>query len=31
MQVLVLDAHKHTTADHTGRKFLKGLTIFRRE
>jgi hypothetical protein len=31
MQVLVLNAHKHTTADHTGRKSLKGLPIFRTE
>jgi hypothetical protein len=31
MQDLVLDAHKHTTADHTGRNLLKGLPIFRRE
>jgi hypothetical protein len=28
MQVLVLDAHKHTTADYTGRKSLKSLPIF---
>jgi hypothetical protein len=31
MQVLVLDAHKHTTADHIGRKSLNGLPIFKRE
>jgi hypothetical protein len=31
MQVLVLDTYKHTTADHTGRKYSNSVQNYRSE